>query len=129
MAKSANRKKRLVDLRFEGRAEPLLGRFAFAKRVVASCSAAMLLIAASLYGGMCGYRYFEGMSWVDAFVNAAMILSGMGPVSVLETRGGKIFAGCYALYSGLAVIIATGLILAPVVHRLMHRFHLEADAE
>lgn len=106
-----------------------MSRFAFAKRVVASCSAATLLIAASLYGGMCGYRYFEGMSWVDAFVNAAMILSGMGPVSVLETRGGKIFAGCYALYSGLAVIIATGLILAPVVHRLMHRFHLEADAE
>lgn len=125
----AKRAKRLVDLNFEGRREPLLNRYAFAKRVAASCGAATLLIAASLYGGMWGYRHFEGMSWVDAFVNAAMILSGMGPVSVLETRGGKIFAGCYALYSGLAVIIATGLILAPVVHRLMHRFHLEADVE
>ena len=118
-----------MDLSFEKRHEPLLSRLAFAKRVVASCAAAVLLIAVSLYGGMYGYRYFEGMSWVDAFVNAAMILSGMGPVSVLETSGGKIFAGCYALYSGLAVIVATGLILAPVVHRLMHRFHLEADVE
>lgn len=125
----AKRTKRLVDLSFEKRHEPLLSRLAFAKRVAASCGAAAVLIAVSLYCGMCGYRYFEGMSWVDAFVNAAMILSGMGPVSVLETRGGKIFAGCYALYSGLAVIIATGLILAPVVHRLMHRFHLEADVE
>ncbi len=118
---------RLGDLSFEGRRQPLLGRFAFAKRVAASCGASALLIAVSLYGGMYGYRYFEGMSWVDAFVNAAMILSGMGPVSTLATEGGKIFAGCYALYSGLAVIIATGLILAPVVHRLMHRFHLEAE--
>ena len=85
------------------------------------------MIAVSLYGGMCGHRYFEGMSWVDAFVNAAMILSGMGPVEMLHTRGWKIFAGCYALYSGLALILATGLIIAPVVHRLMHRFHIEAD--
>jgi hypothetical protein len=115
------------DMSFEARGEPLLSRAAFAGRVLASCAAAALLISASLYGGMCGYRYFEGMSWVDAFVNAAMILSGMGPMNTLHTNGGKIFAGCYALYSGLMVIIATALILAPVVHRLMHQFHLEAE--
>jgi hypothetical protein len=86
-----------------------------------------LLIALSLGVGMCGYKYLENMSWVDAFVNAAMILSGMGPVEMLRTREGKIFAGCYALYSGLALILATGLIIAPMLHRLMHQFHIEAD--
>lgn len=115
-------------LSYETRSEPLLSRAAFLGRVATSCIAAIALIGISLYCGMCGYRYFEGMSWVDAFVNAAMILSGMGPVNTLHTSGGKIFAGCYALYSGLMVIIATALILAPVVHRLMHQFHLEAEA-
>jgi hypothetical protein len=78
---------------------------------------------------MCGYRYFEGMSWIDAFANASMILSGMGPLTPLATDGGKIFAGSYALYSGLALILATGLIIAPVVHRVMHRFHLESERD
>ncbi|MEX2091915.1 MAG: hypothetical protein WD971_04515 [Pirellulales bacterium] len=119
--------RRILD--YESRGEPLLSRREFVGRLAASCLAAAALIAVSLYGGMCGYRYFEGMPWVDAFVNAAMILSGMGPVSTLETSGGKIFAGSYALYSGLALILATGLIIAPVVHRVMHRFHLEAERD
>jgi hypothetical protein len=67
------------------------------------------------------------MGWVDAFANAAMILSGMGPLSPPQTTGGKLFAGLYALYSGLALIVATGIILAPVVHRLLHRFHVESE--
>ena len=116
-----------MDLIYESRHEPLLSRAAFLGRVLASCAAAAALVGVSLFGGMWGYRHYEGMSWVDAFVNAAMILSGMGPVNTLHTSGGKIFAGCYALYSGLMVIIATALILAPVVHRLMHQFHLEAE--
>lgn len=74
---------------------------------------------------MLGYRYFEGMEWIDAFANASMILSGMGPLTPLETSNGKLFAGLYALYSGLALILATGILLAPVVHRLLHQFHLE----
>ena len=74
---------------------------------------------------MAGYRYFEPMSWVDAFVNAAMILSGMGPVSSLQTDGGKIFAGCYALFSGLAFITSHRDFFAPVFHRFLHKFHLE----
>jgi hypothetical protein len=78
---------------------------------------------------MAGYGYFERMGWADAFANAAMILSGMGPLSPLQTTGGKVFAGLYALYSGLMLIVATGVVLAPVVHRLMHRFHLEAEQE
>jgi hypothetical protein len=90
-----------------------------------SFGAASLLIGLSLIAGMLGYRYFEGMSWIDSFANASMILSGMGPLTPLETSGGKLFAGFYALYSGLALIMATGILFAPLVHRFLHRFHLE----
>jgi len=76
---------------------------------------------------MAGYHYFEGMEWIDAFANASMILSGMGPLNPLQTSAGKLFAGFYALYSGLALIVAVGILLAPVVHRVLHRFHLEQD--
>ena len=75
--------------------------------------------------GIAGYAFFEGMSLVDAFVNAAMILSGMGPVGELKTNGGKIFAGWYAILSGLIIVIATGVILAPIFHRVLHAFHVE----
>src|SRR5947209_19333317 len=114
-------------LGFESRHQPLLGRAAFARRLARSVAAAGLLIAPSLAAGMAGYHWTEGMAWVDAFANAAMILSGMGPLEPLHTRGGKLFAGCYALYSGLVLIVATGIILAPIVHRVMHRFHLEVE--
>ena len=80
----------------------------------------------SLGIGMIGYSHFENMSWVDAYVNATMILSGMGPVATLQTNAGKIFAGCYALFSGLMFITVTGVILAPVAHRALHKFHLES---
>ena len=76
--------------------------------------------------GMAGYHFFENMGWVDAFENAAMILSGMGPVSALQSDAGKIFAGCYALFSGLLLITVTGIVLAPVIHRGLHKFHLES---
>jgi hypothetical protein len=102
-----------------------LSRRAFAKRLARNFGMASLLIALSLLAGMLGYRHFEGMEWIDAFANASMILSGMGPLTPLETFGGKLFAGFYALYSGLALILATGILFAPVVHRLLHRFHLE----
>lgn len=114
-------------LRFESRHQPLLGRRAFAKRLTMSFGAAFLLIGLSLLGGMAGYRHFEGMEWIDAFANASMILSGMGPLSPLQTWGGKLFAGLYALYSGLALILATAILFAPLVHRVLHRFHLEVD--
>jgi hypothetical protein len=91
--------------------------------------AASVLIGLSLLIGMVGYHYFEGMDWIDAFANASMILSGMGPLGPLQTTAGKIFAGCYALYSGLALIAATGIIFAPIVHRLLHRFHMEVEKE
>jgi hypothetical protein len=77
----------------------------------------------SLFVGMLGYYYFEHLSWPDAFVNAAMILSGMGPLNPLNTTAGKIFAGCYALYSGLIFIVILGIILAPIIHRFFHKLH------
>jgi hypothetical protein len=108
---------------------PLPSRWVFAQRLGGGVAAAALLVALSLVAGMAGYHYLEGIPWVDAFVDAAMILSGMGPLGDLKTSPGKIFAGCYALYSGLVLIFATGLILAPLFHRVMHRFHLEASQE
>ena len=77
--------------------------------------------------GMAGYGGFEGMSVVDSFVNAAMILSGMGPVQVLNTAGGKIFAGLYAIISGIVIFGIAGIALAPLFHRMLHRFHLQDD--
>ena len=83
------------------------------------------LVAAALGIGMAGYHFLENLGWVDAFVNAAMILSGMGPMATLQTAGGKAFAGCYALFSGLAFIAILGIIFAPVFHRFLHKFHQE----
>jgi hypothetical protein len=114
-------------LSYESKHQPILSRSAFAKRLARSIVAAILLIGLALAGGMIGYHYFENMEWIDAFANASMILSGMGPLSPLATWGGKLFAGLYALFSGLILIAATALILAPVVHRLLHRFHMEAE--
>ena len=79
--------------------------------------------------GMAGYALTEGMAFIDAFVNAAMILSGMGPVTELKTEAGKLFAGCYAIFSGLVIVIATGFVLAPIFHRVLHRFHVETGKE
>jgi hypothetical protein len=110
---------------FEHRSKPLLPRRQYYLRLARSVSIGLLVIVFALGFGMLGYRTFEGMSWVDAFVNAAMILSGMGPISTLQTEGGKIFAGCYALFSGLAFFAILGIIFAPAVHRFLHRFHEE----
>jgi hypothetical protein len=74
---------------------------------------------------MSGYVYFESLSWTDAFLNAAMLLGGMGPVNAPITEGGKLFAGWYALYAGLIFLVVAGVLGAPVVHRVLHRFHLD----
>ncbi len=110
---------------FERRSEPLISRGEFAGRIARSVLAGALLIAVSLFAGMIGYHELERLSWLDAFLNAAMLLGGMGPVATPRTDGGKLFAGLYALYCGLVVIIAAGIILAPAAHRILHRFHLE----
>lgn len=113
---------------FEHRKQPLLDRRRFLRRLLLSASIGGALIVLSLLGGMLGYRHFEGMPWIDAFANAAMILAGMGPLAPLLTTAGKLFAGLYALYSGLAIILVTGIVFAPLVHRLLHRFHIERES-
>ena len=114
---------------FEHHKAPLLPRQAFFARLALSAGIGFLMIAVSLSIGIMGYHYFENMPWVDAFANAAMILSGMGPLTTLQTDSGKFFAGFYALFSGLVFIIIIGLVFAPVVHRFLHKFHLESDSD
>jgi len=114
---------------FEARHHPLLPKHQFIKRVARSAFFALLLIGASLYIGMVGYHYFESLGWVDAYVNAAMILSGMGPVQELKTEEGKIFAGSYALFSGIVFLFGIAIILAPVFHRFLHQFHIEESTK
>ena len=113
---------------FEHRSKPLLPRREYHRRLVRHAALGAAVIIVSLGLGMAGYHCLEKLPWVDAFVNAAMILSGMGPVATLQTDIGKIFAGCYALFSGLALIAILGIIFAPAVHRALHKFHLEDEA-
>ncbi len=110
---------------YERRNQPLLSRAAFLRRVGGHAAVSMGIIAGSLAVGILGYRLLERMHWIDALLNAAMILGGMGPVGELRTTGGKLFASIYALYSGLIVLVAAGVLFAPVLHRILHRFHLE----
>ena len=110
---------------FEHRSKPLLPSPEFIKRMVFFSMLSAGFVIFSLLLGMIGYRILENFSCVDAFVNAAMILSGMGPLAQMHTDDGKIFAGCYALYSGLALITIAAIIFAPLVHRFLHKFHLE----
>lgn len=113
---------------YERRRERLLPRREFRRRLAGHVGVALLLLAASLGAGMLGYAYFEKLPWLDAFLNASMLLGGMGPVESPATPEGKLFAGLYALYSGLVFLIAAGIVLAPVLHRVMHRFHWDDEA-
>jgi hypothetical protein len=97
-------------------------------RLVRAMMFGVALIIFSLAIGMIGYRYFfPKLDWADAFVNAAMILSGMGPLAVPESTGAKIFSGIYALYSGLMLVMSAGVIFAPLVHRFLHKLHADED--
>ena len=90
-------------------------------------AAAVLLVALGI--GILGYRLVAGLSWVDAVLNAAMILGGMGPVNPILSTGGKLFAAAYALFSGVVFLVAAGVLVAPLLHRVLHHFHLEMDEE
>jgi hypothetical protein len=112
---------------YEHRSQPLLPRRAFLQRVARHALAAGLIIVGSLLAGILGYRLTEDFTWIDAILNAAMILGGMGPVNTLHSTAGKLFAACYALYAGVVFILTTGILGAPFVHRLLHRVHLERN--
>ena len=111
----------------EHRSQRPLPLGAFMGRVALYTAVAALLVLGALGVGMLGYHELEDLPWIDSFLNASMILGGMGPVNELHTEAGKLFAGLYALFSGLVFLVGAGLVLAPMVHRLLHRFHFEAD--
>jgi hypothetical protein len=110
---------------FEHRRHAVASRRRFAARMGFALAIWGGVTAIWLVIGITGYAVLESMALPDAFANAAMILSGMGPFGELKTDGGKVFAGCYAIFSGLIIVIATGFVLAPVFHRVLHRFHVE----
>jgi hypothetical protein len=110
---------------FEGRKHKVIPRTAFAWRMTYAIGLWFAITTVGLAIGIAGYAYFEGMSLTDSFLNAAMILSGMGPATELKTEAGKVFAGFYAIFSGLIIVIATGFVLAPIFHRVLHSFHVE----
>lgn len=113
---------------FEHRTKPLAARKVFLLRVLLSLALAFGLICFSLALGICGYHFSEGFSWLDSLLDAAMILSGMGPVHELQTVTGKLFASFYALFSGVVFITTVAVVLAPVFHRFLHEFHLESES-
>jgi hypothetical protein len=110
---------------FENRNSPLLPRKDFIRRMQCCVLLGAGISAATLCVGMCGYHLLEKMPWPDAFANASMILAGMGPLGNLNTNAGKIFAGCYALFCGLIFCTVVAVLLAPIFHRFLHKFHLE----
>jgi hypothetical protein len=110
---------------WEKRGHALLPMPAFLRRMAFHFLLGCMFIALSLGIGMAGYAWLEGMGWTESFLNASMILSGMGPASALRTTAGKWFAGAYALYSGIAFLAVTALLYAPLLHRLLHRFHAD----
>ena len=111
--------------RFEKHHHRLLAWPAFLRRMLLSAAIGLVLVLFSLAIGMLGYHAYEGLGWLDSFLNAAMILSGMGPLWSPHSEAGKLFAGLYALYSGLAVLAIAGVTFAPLIHRLLHAFHAD----
>jgi uncharacterized protein involved in cysteine biosynthesis len=114
---------------FEPHHAPLLPRRQFAHRMLRTFVLAGVLVTVSLGMGALGYHWIAGLPWIDALLNAAMILTGMGPVDPMTSAAAKLFATVYALFSGVAFLTIVALLLAPVGHRLLHRFHLEQEAE
>ena len=110
---------------FEQRHQKIAPAPVFIKRLLGYIGIAILLILAALFIGMAGYHWTAGLSWVDSLLNAAMILGGMGPVDTLTNTSAKVFAALYALFSGLVFIAVMGFVFAPIVHRMLHKFHME----
>jgi hypothetical protein len=110
---------------YEHRTAPILTRHGFARRMLRHFLLAQVVVLGSLLLGVIGYRVLAGFTWIDSLLNAAMLLGGMGPVGDIPSTGGKLFASFYALFAGLVLITVSGILLAPILHRVLHRFHLE----
>lgn len=120
-----NRKSWRGSLLFERRHEQLAPVPVFVRRIIASLAVGLCLIIVALFIGICGYHFLAGFGWIDSLLEASMILGGMGPVRELPNDTAKVFASIYALFSGLILIALMGIILSPVVHRIMHKFHVD----
>ena len=112
---------------FEKKSEQLLSKGQFALRLGRSFCATLGIVAFSLLMGTVGYHHFGHLAWIDSLLNSAMILTGMGPVDPMKTTAGKLFAAFYALYSGIAFLTMMAVMTAPLIHRMLHRFHLDDD--
>ncbi len=110
---------------FEKKHQKIAPVSVFIIRLAGYMAIAVLLIFAALFIGVAGYHWVAGFSWVDSLLNASMILGGMGPVNPLTTTGAKVFASIYALFSGLVFIVVMAIILSPIIHRLLHTFHID----
>jgi len=110
---------------FEHHKKPLISRDAFYMRLLRNFLWSLIIVFLSLLLGVLGYHFTENLRWLDSLLNASMILGGMGPVDVLKTPEGKLFASFYALFSGLALLTTMSVVLAPVLHRFLHKFHLD----
>lgn len=126
-AASASHRSQARRMAFESRQAPLLPRTEFLIRMARHFAVTLLIVLFSMVLGGWGYHRFGALPWVDAVLNAAMILTGMGPVDPMRSTPGKLFATFYALYSGIAFLTMIAVLLAPIVHRLMHKFHLDED--
>lgn len=109
---------------YEHHKQPLASRKVFARRLALNGLVGSLLLAFSLLTGVLGYHFLEHLSWIDALLNASMILGGMGPVNEMKTAAGKVFASIYAIYAGVILLASVGILIAPIFHRFLHRFHL-----
>jgi hypothetical protein len=114
-------------LTYERRQDQLAPRSVFIKRVIASLLVALGLIVIALTAGIVGYHLLAGLGWIDSLLEASMILGGMGPVHELHDDASKVFASIYALFSGVVFIALMGIMLSPVAHRIMHKFHVDED--
>lgn len=112
---------------FEKKHQKIISRRKFRRRFLFAVLIDLVFLSFSLSLGVLGYHFLGGLNFVDAFLNASMILGGMGPVDTLTNNAAKIFSGCYALYSGIAFLTSFAILIAPVFHRFMHKFHLEDD--
>ena len=122
------RKKHSKDWwKYEHRADELAPRSIFIKRIVGSLGIALCVIAVALTIGIAGYHFIAGFNWIDSLLEASMILGGMGPVRELHADSAKVFASIYALFSGVIFIALMGIILSPVVHRVLHKFHVDEE--
>ncbi len=112
---------------FEHYKKPLLTRRQFIRRQIGYAGFSLLIMTGSIGVGITGYHVFGNLPWIDAFLNACMILTGMGPVDRMDTAGGKLFAAFYALFSGISFLTFVGVLFAPAYHRFLHRLHLDIE--